>query len=1833
MNLATICHLPSRKPLLILTALVSLFSPPQQAKAEKNAEPQLHFERHPSYFSSYSTPLTPTPSILLRFNAPIDITQAAKKIHFSNQATKPLTISAKISRPSAQKMLKLQPYPDQAGHQQNFAADHFILVQALTQLPVDHQWSLVIPKGFTSSDKKTKTSSKLVSRLGYLKSFKLRSAVAQNPYDGTRSIALNFNKRLHPVITEDTIAQYVKISPQPDELKFHRNYSGINISGKFHYGLEYKVSVTAGLPAFDQTFCQQTAQNALRFTPNAPFVHLPAFNTAQNLSGKKDFSIIVGNTKNTAVRIKKLDGDNLIFALRGYGAYSQRNNGIPFEMVPGRTIYTHTWLQNKVLDDSESINLNWGTLLKNKNPGAYYLCAEAEAQTRNEQAVGAQALIQLTDIGLAWKKSGQQVLLYAFSHLSGQPLPEASLTLFDNDAIALQQIQTDREGLASINLDAPPLKDQAQWLEVRFKGDRHVIEIDNDMDTISLWRFDVPYRYYDLDKNNKTQRRTLIFTDRPVYKPGETVQLKCLTRLTDQTQLLDPASDQAAAKITVTDSRHRTILTRQIKVSPHGSIDQEIKLPENTLGRFQVLIDFNPAGSSSRHKWRNVFSHSFQVADYRPNTFEIKLTNKDHYQLPTQDSPDISVPVSAHYFMGKALSSARLSWHASANTSYPRSKEFEDYIFGDRTLKSSVSINLSESLDLTPQGNGNIQLTLPGNNEQPLPLHLYLNTEITDINQQTVAASTSFTVHSSDFYLGMSFPENTLRSHQPFLLSLASIGQDGKPYSPTVKADLKIERLVWNTVKVRGAGGTISHRNQSHTVPVLEQKLTIQMTEHPETGMFLPSSTELQLDQAGDYIFTLTTEDASHRPVISKGKIYIYDEEQSPSWSRHDGTRIDVIADKISYRAGDTAKLLIKSPITGHALITVEREGVRRSFTKKISSQQSVIDIPIENQDAPNVFVSVLIIRGIQNSSHQHPDTEYRLGYAQLKVDDPSSRLTIDLATPSGTVQPGQNIELSAQITDHQNNPVRNAEVTLYAVDEGVLSLTGYATPDPSSVFNAPYPLSVFTGQSVSALLPENPNDLDFANKGYVVGGGGPGGENGISRIRKNFKALAYWNGSLISDDDGKIHASFPAPDSLTEYRVIAVVNQGQRFASTSGKIIIQKPLIIEPSLPVFANVGDQIDLRAVLHNNSKQDLDLEIRVELDQRAKFLTAQPNIIPTAAPLTPVESSNAQSTKRSLHIAAGKTYALQFPVIFTALGDAKWTWSVRALNNDQLLDRVESTIPVTYPLPLLRHSQQLTLHNNDIRNGSAPQSNKSFDLLAGVDPALLKGDGSIRVSFSNSRMIEALDAVDYLLKYPYGCVEQTTSSTLPWLSTQNLRKALPSLKRSPEEISEAIAYGCQRLLSMQTQDGGLAYWPGSSDSILWGSAYGGMALALAEKNGADLPANSLQDLWKYLSSQLRNSGKITSPYSLSQRCLTAYTLTLAGHPENAYHDLLFNKRHQLPLEARALLALAMLESDNSANNQSRARQLLGGDPENAPNSQVVWYGKPYTLATQLLAWSKLQPGGDRADQLAGQLLKLKQGPHVWGSTYNNAWPMLAIAQLSLANPQLNQPQNFEIQFDHKKQTAKFAEGPNSLEFQFPFSSEHNGLPLLVTPQNKGRIYAQVEVSSQPALIPFAAQDHGFSIRRSYQRIQNNGALSPPKQLSVGDLILVTLHTTIDDKQHYLAIEDRLPAIFEAINPSFKSQTKQSAQHGKWKRLYPNHSEIRKDRVLFFQDYLYQGGNYTIQYLARVIAPGSATAPPAKIEAMYEPQRYGLSATERLSASASIAPNEAKSPIAVR
>lgn len=1792
----TACFTASRKPLAALVAATAILLSAFTATAQEGGGASaLTFDRHPYSFDS-SNPLRPDSHVLLRFNAPVNPDAVEGGIRLYDQ-TKERFASLAASRPSIEDVANFITEPDE-----DLDLSHFVLVHPASPLPLGGTWFLNATAGLASSDGTHEIVESRLDYLGELLPFEITQIVASNPYDSDLELNLHHNKgRLAEGFDEKRLAEFITVKPTPDDLRISAYSGGITLNGTFGYGTDYEVTVRDGLVALDTTRLDQIVVKKVSFTPNPGFVTYPAFATTQNASGHRKFDVKTGNLTGLRTRVKRLAGKDLIVALRDYQDKYEgwgEKQSLAFESVPGETLYDQFRDTETEIDETEIVSLDWNELTKGATTGAFYLCSEGDSSTRDELAVGAQSLIQLTDIGLAWKQAQEGTLVYAFSLKSGKPLAGLGLVLRDENAAALAEATTDAGGVARLDGAVYRGKEERHFLDAANGEDRHVIQFYEDLDNVGLWSFRIDQRW---DKLREGERRTLIFTDRNIYRPGDEVKVKAISRFIDNDRLLGTGEGRAAFR--VFDARHRKIVEREVSFGATGSFDDAFTLPTEGMGWHSIEIDFNPlpvAGAGGDEEmgpdWRLISSYSFQVEDYRVNTFEVTVAAEEEYG----QGAELTIPVSARYFMGKPLSKAEMAWMVHARSEFPRPRGFEEFAFGNRTVEEET-FSAEGIAALSSKGESVVAFELPEQTTHPGPRRVTVTASVTDANQQTLSGSKRFTVHSSDFYLGIREPDGVHRAGDTASFALAAVTPEGEAHRETVETSLLVEKENWTTVKVMGANGRMTHRNELRLQTVSDATLALDTEVDPATGLTRAMPHELLFTEAGDYRITLSARDAKGRNVVTKTGFTIIGAEE-PSWSWHDVIRIDLIPDKDSYRVGDTAKLLARTPVFGNALFTVERGGVRETRTLVIDQHETVLEVPVDEDAAPNLFASLLIIRGSDDSPHVHRAADYRLGYCQIEVENPAATLVTQISTGEADYyEPGEEIPFSATVLDHEGRPVSGAEVTFFAVDEGVLSLTGHETPDPGSVFHAPFPLAVWTGQSLGSLLPENPQEQDFMNKGYVIGGGGGGFGVDPDRIRKDFKALAFWEASLVTDAAGVVTAKAVAPDNLTTFRVMAVVAEGNRFGSGEAPVVINKPLIIEPALPGFTNVTDQIDVAAVLHNNTAAAQEVEVTVALDEHALFLSRIGETINTS--LAPAPGARERITK--VNLAAGATETVSFPIALTATGEAKWNWKVRSLTEERFRDATESTLAVGYPLPLLRETRTFALHDgNDLANA-----------LAEVEPRLLEGQGNVSLTLSNSRLIEAADGLEYLLGYPYGCVEQTTSSLIPWLSTQQLRKVMPQLEKGEEEVAAVLSKGITRLFSMQTDNGGLAYWPGGNESVLWGSAYAGVAVALAQAQGIAVPEESARALWDYLSLNLRGAAELADPYELSQRCLAAYALALAGVNETAYHEVLFEKRGRLSAEARSLLALAMVEAGSDP--PQRIETLLNPDPK-VPVAEVSWYRQPYIAATRLLAQVRHNPGSKKVDELVDSLMKLRETRNGWGSTYSNAWPLIALAAYGESTAASLSANRVEIAFDGRSEVVELPAEPGSGGATFAFEGgDAKARALSLKTGGKGPVYASVTIATRPALMPLDPENRGFAISRTYRKVEIDGAIVPAENLRVGDLILVTLDLNIpNERETYLAIDDPLPAVFEAVNPSFRTSETQRVNTARESRtLWTSYSELRKDRVLYFADSVYGAGDYSLQYLARVVAPGEVTAPPAKIEAMYEPQRFGLSGTGRV------------------
>jgi len=1774
---------------------------------------------------SGSLSTTRQPSYYIAFNDAITPTSAERFVYFYNDKQR---IAAKVRRATwgdiKSTYRRGATWKDrftitQTGKAITYSEDlgtpipNAIMVTPTSPLPAGDGWHLRISEKLTNSANNAVHLKGRNIWIGDIDPLELNSITAFAAANRPRQIHVDFNAPIDPELAKENLSELIRITPTPKNIAFKVLGSMIIVDGDFRKQDKWLVALSPSIRSKNGLLLGATKAQKITFKDVPTGLALPAYDSAQYTHGNRLYGIDTVNLDSVRIRIKQLSADNAVRTMQGYQHYKgSGHNGkdldpsypMPYALISGKTIYDRTVHLDNGIDTSKEIPIDWNVVLNNNTSNAL-LFVSVEGSARDDVDGSnriAQSLVQLTDIGLCWKLSEKEALIYAFSCQTGKPLPNVTLQVFNDDAQPAKFATTDANGIARLARNP-----DARHLRATLGNDIYLIPFDQTLDTVSLWRFPVDTEWSHL---SGWKRSLLMFTDRALYRPGETVQLKGIVR-----QFLDnqiTLTKDTTAQLTIKDSRSRILYDEKVTLSPQGTFDHTLKLPAETVGTFTAKLVF-PENSAQQEEnsWianqHRIFRHRFQVQEFRRNAFEITS------DIPKTNpgAEQITLNLNAKFYQGQPVKNGRVAWNFTATQTGFYPDKFRDFLFGDHLTydpyywdhyfgygsgsshKNRTDRNGEGQLDA--QGIMSLSMEVP-KLKKPSALTIRIHSEVTDSRDQTLSRSTSTVIHPADTYIGISRIDRLIRTGESPKIELIAVDTQENLKSPPVTATATIEREFSEAVKTQSPDGKTSVTNTKHTEKVSETTVTITPGQ-PNLLPFTPTHT-------GRHIITLQGTDKDGNPFSTTTALHVYGTDESP-WAAENGMKIKLVPEKKQYTPGETARILVMTPIEGTALITVERSGVLREFRHELKANNPVIEIPITDMDAPNAFVSVIIIRGANDSPRKAKEPALKLGYCTLHVTNVKDRLAIKLTPEGSQHRPAESTTISGTVTLANGSPAVGAEVVLYAEDEGTLAVMGYNNPDPMKTFHAPRPLLVECGTSFSTFLSENTDGRDYGNKGFTIGGGDgdPFGSRGTTlKSRTDFNPCAVWKPSLLTDANGKFSATFTNPDTLTRYRVIAVTLLGnEKFGNAETHYTVNKPIMLEPAAPRYASEGDHLSPKVLVQNNSKFSGTWEISLSTTSLTRLNNAT----------SPIKA------KKTITIKPGGAETVYFDVTFTASGDAQWIWTARPVKlNDNtpltpvlaknLSDQSQSTFKITYPVPLMKQVQFVTMDNGGQQN-----------ILANLDPKLLDGQGKIELTLSNSLLVEAAGAVDFLLHYPYGCVEQTSSSMMPWFAVRDLKSLVPGFKEKKDaDIAKAIQTGADRLLTMQTRDGGLAYWPGGDEPEVWASAYGGMAMILAKKHGATVPETAINQLTDWLANSLKKDLKENSnthsynSWDMETRARALYVLAMAGKPEAGLQNKMLDHLKQLNPSARAFLALAIHTSSNGADD-SRARGLLTNS-RTRPASKH-WMRHTSDLPMQVLAWSEIFPNDPQVHKAMRNMLANRNPYGHWRTTWCNAWALRAMASYAKNVENNRRPTTIQLVTAGETQSLTLDDTTPTRTIHIPLATLKKDMKLLVS--GNATYHTNTLLSSKPKLAPTGPWAHnGLSIVRRYERLLPDGTSQPMAQPHVGDLIRVNLDITFPDALDYVVIEDRLPALFETVNNQFASQRSHhtSSSDNDWQI---SHKELRSDRAVFFIDRSWQNATRTISYLARVTTAGTATAPAAKVEAMYDPEQLALTKSATL------------------
>jgi uncharacterized protein YfaS (alpha-2-macroglobulin family) len=1796
-----------------------------------------------------------TPKFYLRFNADVDPPAAAQFLSFESKTG--LKIAARVERatyatasrngsitPSwtqrfekARAKKSAEPATEPAPET---PVPNGLIVTPQTPLPVGEGWQLVLEKGLPDAGNHSVFPNQATRWIGNIGAFAIKEIEAQTIANEPRQISVSFSGNLPAKLARESVAKYVSVTPEIPGMKAEVNGDGdLILKGDFSSTDEWNVTIRPGLASADGLALDKESSKKITFENLDPSIALTSEDEAQLATGTRTYRIDTVNLSNVHVRVKQLSSTELLRALQGYRHYTGKGPNdetikttglLPYELVAGTGIADLQLPACTKLDTSKGITLKWDAMLPaNTRHAALFLEATGTPLEgpKEKRSPSTQAIIQLTDIGLAWKVNETDAHIYAFSCVTGEPLAGVNVDIFGEDAKPMNHVTTGATGLATV-----PRDKEARHLRASLGDDSFATVFDTTLPTVGLWRFPVRFSWESIPES---RRRAFLFSDRSLYRPGETVHVKGIVRNQNGNDIAK--AGDAKARLVVVDPTDKEILAVPVTLSDMGSFDHTFQLPAETVGAHWVRLEYPDeiAKVEATENWSEKerimstarFELRIRVEDFRRNAFEIT----HNLPQPEPGATSFSTEVSALYYQGQPVAKGKVSHNVRVSDVNLYPERFRDFLFGNHRTQDYTywrhyfgftweddnqdrsGTSLSGETELSADGKATVRTTLP---EAKLPSgrEATITTEVTDANHQTLVKSSTVTIHPSSVYVGVSRLDQLVRVGDRVPLKLVAVTPDGEPYHDTLPVEAAITREVNEQVKVGTQPGASAVRNEATEVPVSQSSLAIDPAGNDGKGtemIFAPT-------QPGLHFLTVRGADAKGRAFATVVSFHVYGSNEYP-WAYEDGMRIKLVAEKQQYQPGETARVLVLSPIEGTALVTVEREKVLRTFVTKLKADKPLVEIPLGEDDAPNTYVSVLVIKGSQDSAREFKEPQLRLGYCEIKVEDRRHRLAVKLSASGGedasdvmpvstkeksppmlTARPGAEIALEGAVTTSDGKPAADSEVTLYAEDEGTLAVMGYDNPDPMAFFYDPRELLVNCGTSLDRFLPEAPENQTFTNKGFFIGGGDGMETSPISMTRRDFNPCAVWVPAIRSDAQGHFKATCKLPDTLTRYRVIAVAqHEASEFGSSESAIVVNKPLMLEPHAPRFAYETDRLTPSLLVQNGSRYEGTWKI-----------TFTPN--PAASsPVCKLAGGNDTSASQTITLAPGGSSTVSFPVVFTDTGEAVFTWKAEPVSLQggtitpglarKLSDSVEARFQVQYPMPLLRQNRLIKLDQPG-----------DCDLLASLDRTLLEGRGDIDLEISRSLLGEAGSAADFLLHYPYGCVEQTMSSTMPWLAVEPLRRYVPSFaKHTPEATRKAIQTGADRLLSMQLPDGGFSYWPGGKERLDWATSYAGLGLVLTHKAGAKVPAAALDALVKDLEKSLRGAPDLKSSWHSESVCRALWVLALADKPQISYQNVLRERLSSLDGEARCYLALA-IGASKTPTAKKDALVILNSRAA-LPLEDDCWMPWRNDEALVLLVRATLDPGSKETMIALDRLLKDRSPYGHWRTTWVNAWAMLAMAECAKAEQAQDTPVTV---------TLATADGPSPITLGSQAPTATRSFPLTpglkLSANSTGVSYVRVKLAAKPAVCPMKpVATNGLEITRFYDRVKSDGSTEPMDKPAIGDLVRVTLRVTLPkDGERYLVVEDPLPPMFEAVNSDFASQSAPKGGATSENTWHVSHSELRNDRAVFFLDWVGTRGTYSVTYLARCTMAGEAETPPAKVESMYDPDNTALSASRHLS-----------------
>ncbi|MFN8771558.1 MAG: alpha-2-macroglobulin family protein [bacterium] len=1442
------------------------------------------------------------------------------------------------------------------------------------------------------------------------------------------------------------------------------------------------------------------------------------------------------------------------------------------------------------------------------------------APSRDPYYVPATALV--TNLVAHFKRGREGSLVWVTSLDRGEPVEGARVRVLDCDGRTYHEGMSDRDGLVRVEV-ALPTDDLLPGCESRYdrrlmvmasRGEDFTFTMTGWDDGIAPWRFNLPTG----DADDPYSVRAVL--DRSLLRAGETLHLKLFARERRRTGFALPPPALLVPTVVIEHLGSEQKYEVPVQWEPRGgSALGTWDVPKDArLGAYRIVArERLPArGGGSRERTREL--GEFRVEQFRLPTMRAAVRPP---ALPLVGASEASVDVQLAYLAGGPAGGAAVRLRTAA---MPRTMGFpgyEGFVFAngdvaEGVIGSRTEVDLLDELDggaaepdsrrvradddalkvvglqrATLDAAGGARLRVAGLPAAAIPQDLLFELEYRDANGETLTASARSAWLPSAVVVGLR-ADDWARARDRVKMEAVVVDPSGKPMAG-VPVTVDMFRRETFSHRRRLLGGFYAFESYTET-----SRLGTLCSARTDAAGRL--SCEGKPPASGNLILRARAVDAAGRPSIGHREVWIAGGE--PWWfSQQDSDRMDVLPEAPRYEPGQTARFQVRMPFrSATVLVTHEREGVVDAVVRRLAGDSPVIEVPVLARHAPNMFVSVLAVRGRAGEVQPTATVDlgkpaFRMGIGEIAVGWRAHELKVQVRPEREVYRVRERARVNIRVTRADGSiPPVGSEIALAAVDEALLEL---APNDTWALLQAMMGRRGIEVQTATAQM-HVVGRRHFGKKAVLSGGGG-----GRQSARELFDTLLAWRGRVALDANGEAVVEVPLNDSLSAFRIVAIASAGDAmgaglFGTGSASLRTTQDLMLLSSLPALAREGDRFDAEVVVRNASERAIEVMVSASV-------TPAPGGGPPGAGARPSPAAPMPLAAQALSLAPGEAkparWAFQVPAGVDLLAWEIAAGERGAASADRL--RVAQRIVPAVPVRTL----QATLVQL-----AAPGEAIVVPVQRPADA--LPGRGAIEVSLARTLGGDLRGVREYMQQYPYSCLEQQSSraialgdragwdrlmASLPaWLDRDGFARYFPSMREGSDVLTSY-------LLTVSHEAG----WP------IPKAARDTMADALRRfvegrvSRASEMPAADL--LLRKLAAldALARSGVEIEP-----RWLDALSIAPQSWPTSALLDWqsLLRRATKLPDRERRLEEAARI---------LRARLTMQGTVmgfSTEKTDQLWWLMVSGDVNANRMLIAALddpraadEAGAQDLARLARGALSRQQSGR-WNTTVANAWGVLALARFAA---------RFEAQPVAGRTVASTggAAAPVSVDWSLPDAVPGTGreasLPwpegaagsLTLRQDGSGRPWATVR---SRAAVPLRERlDAGFRVEREVSAVQQKVA----GRWSVGDLMRVRLTVDAQADMTWVVLTDPVPAGATIIGSGLGGQSSlvaeaRGARSGRMAEpVAPVFEERSFEGWRGYWRYVPRGG-FSAEYVVRLNQAGRFELPPTRVEAMYAPEMSG-------------------------